>query len=72
LDKVLEIFQNYCQEKIEPEDLEKTTLIDTKLWDHEWNDDELKEIQLLAPFGEGNQEPNFLLENIKVERVETV
>jgi hypothetical protein len=50
LDKVLEIFQNYCQEKISPEDLEKTTLIDTKLWDHEWNDDELKEIQLLAPF----------------------
>ena len=72
LDKVLEIFQNYCQEKIAPEDLEKTTLIDTKLWDHEWNDDELKEIQLLAPFGEGNQEPSFLLENIKLERVETV
>lgn len=47
-------------------------MVDTILQPHEWNWEELEAIQLLAPFGEGNQEPNFLLENIKVDRVEKV
>lgn len=72
LDKVLEIFQNHCESCITPQQLEKITLVDTILLPHEWNNEELSEIEQLSPFGEGNQEPNFLLENIKVERVEKV
>ncbi len=72
LDKVLEIFQNHCQSCIHADQLEKITLVDTVLLPHERNAEELTEIEQLAPFGEGNQEPNFLFEQIKVEKVEKV
>ncbi|RAL55682.1 single-stranded-DNA-specific exonuclease RecJ [SR1 bacterium human oral taxon HOT-345] len=72
LDTVLGIFQNYCQSRITSEQLEKVIQVDTCLLSHEWNTEELSEIEQLAPFGEGNQEPNFLLEGIKVEKVEKV
>ena len=72
LDTVLSIFQNYCQSCITSEQLEKVIQVDTRLLSHEWNAEELSEIEQLAPFGEGNQEPNFLLEGIKVEKVEKV
>lgn len=72
LDTVLSIFQNYCQSCITSEQLEKVIQVDTCLLSHEWNVEELSEIEQLAPFGEGNQEPNFLLEGIKVEKVEKV
>ena len=72
LDTVLGIFQNYCQSRITSEQLEKVIQVDTSLLSHEWNAEELSEIEQLAPFGEGNQEPNFLLEGIKVEKVEKV
>jgi single-stranded DNA-specific DHH superfamily exonuclease len=47
-------------------------MIDTVLFPHERNYEELSEIENLAPFWEGNNEPNFLFENIIVERVEKV
>lgn len=72
LEQVIQIFQNYCQENITPDQLEKVTKVDTVLLDHEWNDEELKDIALLAPFGEGNQEPLFMLKHIKVVRVEVM
>ena len=72
MDTVLGIFQNYCQSCITSEQLEKVIQVDTCLLSHEWNTEELSEIEQLAPFGEGNQEPNFLLEGIKVEKVEKV
>lgn len=72
LDQVLELFQDYCRRTINPEDLEKTMLVDTVLLSHEWNDEELSEIAHLAPFWEGNQEPLFLLEDIKVIRAEAI
>jgi single-stranded DNA-specific DHH superfamily exonuclease len=39
---------------------------------HEWNMEELSEIENLAPFWEWNGEPVFLLENIRPEKVEKV
>jgi single-stranded DNA-specific DHH superfamily exonuclease len=47
-------------------------MIDTVILPHEWNYEELSEIESLAPFGEGNNEPSFLFENVNVERVEKV
>lgn len=46
--------------------------VDTELLTHERNTEELADIELLAPFGEGNPEPRFLLDNILVEKVEKV
>ena len=72
LEKVINIFEKHCNECITPENLEKITMIDTVLLPHEWNYEELSEIECLAPFWEWNNEPNFLFENIKVNRVEKV
>ena len=72
LEKVISIFENYCEGCINEENLEKITTIDTVLLPHEWNNEELSEIECLAPFWEWNNEPNFLFENIAVERVEKV
>jgi hypothetical protein len=69
---VLEIFQKHCQSCITVDQLEKITLVDTEILPHERNTEELSEIDQLAPFGEGNQEPSFLFEQIRVERVEKV
>ena len=69
---MLEIFQKHCQSCITADQLEKITLVDTEILPHERNTEELSEIDQLAPFGEGNQEPSFLFEQIKVERVEKV
>ena len=72
LDKVIKIFEEHCDECITPDQLEKVTMIDTIILPHEWNYEELCEIECLAPFWEGNNEPNFLFENIAVQRVEKV
>lgn len=50
LDHVIQIFQDYCQREISLDQLEKVTQVDTVLLDHEWNDEELRDIALLAPF----------------------
>ena len=72
LDHVIQIFQDYCQWEITSDQLEKVTQVDTVLLDHEWNDEELRDIALLGPFWEGNQEPLFMFEHIKVARVEAI
>ena len=72
LEKVINIFEKHCNECITPENLEKVTMIDTVLLPHEWNYEELSEIECLAPFWEWNNEPSFLFENVKVNRVEKV
>ena len=72
LEKVITIFQKHCNECIKEEQLEKITMVDTILHSHEWNYEELSDIEMLAPFWEGNQEPLFLLENVNVVKAEKV
>ena len=50
LDHVIQIFQDYGQRESTSDQLEKVTQVDTVLLDHEWNDEELRDIALLAPF----------------------
>jgi hypothetical protein len=50
LEKVISIFENYCEGCINEENLEKITTIDTVILPHEWNNEELSEIECLAPF----------------------
>lgn len=72
LDELVAHFQNYCDKNIQDKDLKKTITIDTKLYQHEWDLNSLCEISRLAPFGEGNAEPIFLLENTSIQKVEKV
>lgn len=72
LDTLIERLEAYCDIHIKDEDLEKSLSLDTKIYPQEWNQEELTKIQKLAPFGEGNKEPTFLLENIKIIKIESV
>jgi single-stranded DNA-specific DHH superfamily exonuclease len=46
--------------------------VDTKIYQHERDNAVLAKIQQLSPFGEGNPEPIFLLEDIAIKKVEKV
>lgn len=72
LDELVAHFHDYCEKKISDKDLKKIISIDTKLYHHEWDLDSLCKINKLAPFGEGNAEPTFLLENMRINKVEKV
>lgn len=50
----------------------KSVKIDTKIYEHERENHTLAKINKLAPFGEGNEEPIFLLENITIKKMEKV
>ncbi|MDR3169174.1 MAG: hypothetical protein LBU27_05455 [Candidatus Peribacteria bacterium] len=64
--------QAYCSEKIREEDLEKLMVIDTQIFPHERTPENFALIEKFSPFGEGNDEPLFLFQNIEVHRVEKV
>ncbi|MCF7834490.1 single-stranded-DNA-specific exonuclease RecJ [Candidatus Gracilibacteria bacterium] len=72
LDEVKDFFENYCRENIKDSDLEKSFKVDTKIYSHEWNNETLNDIEKLAPFGEGNKEPVFLIENFQINKIEKV
>jgi single-stranded DNA-specific DHH superfamily exonuclease len=46
--------------------------IDTKIYEHERDDNILEKIDRLAPFGEWNEEPIFLLEDIIIKTIEKI
>ncbi len=72
LSKAQKAMEQYCENKISDQDLEKTIDIDTKIYPYEWNNETLSQIEKLAPFGEGNPEPVFLLENLIIQNIEKV
>jgi len=65
-------FEDYCNKKIKKTELKKIINIDTKLHKSEWKFTELSKLQRLAPFGEWNTEPIFLLEEIMIDNVEKI
>jgi single-stranded-DNA-specific exonuclease len=50
----------------------KTVKVDTKIYHHERENSTLERLQQLAPFGQGNPEPCFLIEDIEVQKIEKV
>lgn len=62
LDELCEKITNRCEKNIKDEDMEKMILVDTQVFLSDWNDENLKKLDMFAPFGEGNQEPLFLFE----------
>jgi single-stranded DNA-specific DHH superfamily exonuclease len=72
MDELKRRFECYCEECIKDEDIEKSISIDTKIYPHERTTEILTSVNKLAPFGEGNKEPLFLLEDVKILKIEKV
>lgn len=72
LEVVINIFEEYTQRIIVKEKTKKILYVDTKIYDWELNLSQLNDVQKLAPFGEWNPEPIFLIEQIDINWVEKV
>jgi single-stranded-DNA-specific exonuclease len=72
IEEFKEFMKDYCNKNITEENLKKTLKIDTQIYAHEWNNESLSDIEKLAPFGEGNKEPVFIINNLKIKKVEKV
>lgn len=72
LDALITHFQCHCDACISENDLIKTVKVDTKIYHHEREHETLAKIQKLAPFGEWNPEPVFLLEDLEIHKIEKV
>lgn len=72
LDTLIERLNNHCDQCINEKNIIKYTKVDTKIYDHEREDETLAKIDKLAPFGEGNKEPVFMLENVHITKIEEI
>jgi len=72
LQKLCDRLQTYCKWKIKESDLEKVLYVDTKINPEEWNNQNFSFLERFEPFGEWNEEPLFLFENVEIQRVEKV
>lgn len=71
LDKFKELAYKYT-ESISPKDLEKTLMLDSKITEKDLLDTDLSDILSLAPFWEWNREPVFLIEDVKISKIDFV
>ena len=71
LDEFIEEVYKYS-EKILPKDLEKIIFIDTEIKKIDLLSEEINKIHLLAPFWQQNQEPVFLIKDIKIKKIDLV
>ncbi len=72
LDQLIKNMHTHCNQCISEKDIVKSVKVDTKIYEHEWDNDVFDKIDQLAPFGEGNKEPIFLLENVQINKIEKV
>lgn len=72
LDEVISKFEEYCEENISDNDLEKTISVDTFLTEKDWKKNVLSKLDLLAPFGEWNPEPKFIIKDLIIKKATTV
>lgn len=72
LDEMVSRFQLYCAWFVQPDMLEKVIEVDTHLYAHELDDAIMDSIKDFGPYGEGNPEPTFLLENLQITNLEKV
>ena len=72
LDKLNKKLTSYCKKKIKESDLEKVLFVDTKILPQEWTSWNFAFLEKFEPFGECNEEPLFLFENLQIQKVEKV
>lgn len=72
LDQLISHFEDYCKNNIAPEMLTKPKKVDTVLYAHEINKDNLIQLDLLKPYGEGNPKPSLLLPGIVIKHKQLI
>jgi single-stranded-DNA-specific exonuclease len=68
----IECFLSYCVSHPAPDATKTTIAVDTPIYEHEMNRAVLKDILTFWPYGEGNPEPLFVLENTIITNASTV
>lgn len=68
----VKLLDSFCEEHLITDTNEKSLHVDTYLHSHELNRPTLKNILLLWPYGEGNPEPVFVIEDSIITGVEQV
>ena len=71
-EKFKNMINEYAEKNIKDEDLIPTINIDLKLEDSQLNIEEVEELKLLEPFGQSNEEPIFMITNLKVVSIKTL
>lgn len=69
-DLLCQKLEAYCETLLKDQDFEKEIVVDTKILPEERNPKNIAFLEKFAPYGEGNQEPLFLFENIKISNIE--
>lgn len=72
VDKLNKKLKSYCKKKIKDSDLEKVLFVDTKIVPEEWSSWNFAFLEKFEPFGEWNEEPLFLFENLEIKKIEKV
>ena len=72
IDKLSKKLISYCKKKIKGLDLEKVLFVDTKIVPEEWTSWNFVFLEKFEPFGEWNEEPLFLFEDLEIKKVEKV
>ena len=71
-EKFKNMINEYAEKNIKDEDLIPTINIDLKLEDSQLNIEDVEELKLLEPFGQSNEEPIFMITNLKVVSIKTL
>lgn len=72
LDEAIACFLAYCDQHPVPPETKTTIAVDTPIYEHEMNRPVLKDLLTFWPYGEGNPEPLFVLENTIITHASTV
>lgn len=59
-------------ENILPEELEKLVFVDTEITEKDLLSEDINEVWKLAPFGEQNPQPTFLIKNVQIKKIDFV
>lgn len=71
-EKFKNMINEYAEKNIKDEDLIPTINIDLKLEDSQLNIEDVEELKILEPFGQSNEEPIFMITNLKVVSIKTL
>lgn len=72
LDVVLERFHKYAQQFEEQQKSERVLPVDTKIYSHELSNGILDQVKQFGPYGEGNPEPLFQIEEVIITHASTM
>lgn len=72
LAKLIEVITQYGEKHIDANYLEKTLIIDTPLYNHELNTSTLLDIKHFEPYGQGNEEPLFIISDCNITEIQKV